>query len=218
MPTITLSVPSDLKAEMDKTKFINWSEVAREAIKNKVVQLALFNSIVKDSKLTEKEANKIAIELGRKIKIGMHKKYKESSSNNWMKLVVDANVIFSSLISQSGKTSKILFSNEFELYSPEYLFEELDKYKKYICKKSGLSLEKIESLISLIFLNIKIIPLSEFEHSLLKAKEICPDPNDEEYFALALSKNIPIWSDDKALKQQSVIEVISTTELINSFS
>jgi polyhydroxyalkanoate synthesis regulator phasin len=80
MPTITLSVPEDLKAEMDKTKFINWSEVAREAIKNKVLQLALFNSIVKESKLTEEEANKFAIELGRKIKSGMHKKFKDNKA------------------------------------------------------------------------------------------------------------------------------------------
>lgn len=80
MPTITLSVPEDLKAEMDKTKFINWSEVAREAIKNKVLQLALFNSIVKESKLTEEEANKFAIELGRKIKSDMHKKFKDNKA------------------------------------------------------------------------------------------------------------------------------------------
>ena len=37
MPTITLSVPEDLKREMDKSKEINWSEVARSAIKTKVV-------------------------------------------------------------------------------------------------------------------------------------------------------------------------------------
>lgn len=31
MGTITLSVPDDLKKEMDKTDFINWSSVARRA-------------------------------------------------------------------------------------------------------------------------------------------------------------------------------------------
>ena len=47
MPTITLSVPQELKKEMDKTKFVNWSEVAREAIKEKVLQLKVLDSIMK---------------------------------------------------------------------------------------------------------------------------------------------------------------------------
>ncbi|MFB6246685.1 MAG: hypothetical protein ABEI74_03795 [Candidatus Pacearchaeota archaeon] len=76
MPVITLSVPEDLKKEMDKNKFINWSEVARQAIKEKVSQLSLLNSIAKDSKLTKKDA----IEMGREIKKSMHERYKEDSS------------------------------------------------------------------------------------------------------------------------------------------
>ncbi len=73
MPTITLSVPSDLKKEMDKSKFINWSEVAREAIRERVAQLAVLNAITAKSKLTEKDA----LEIGRKIKKSMHERYKE---------------------------------------------------------------------------------------------------------------------------------------------
>lgn len=72
MPTITLAVPEDLKHEMDKSKFINWSEVARIAIRERVGQLRVLNAIAAKSKLTEKDA----LEIGRKIKKSMHKKYK----------------------------------------------------------------------------------------------------------------------------------------------
>lgn len=72
MPAITLSVPQDLKSEMDKSKFINWSEVAREAIKEKVVQLRILDDIAKKSKLTEKDA----IDISKKINQGMSKRYK----------------------------------------------------------------------------------------------------------------------------------------------
>lgn len=71
MPTITLSVPTDLKKEMDTSKDINWSEVAREAIRTKVLQLKILKSITLKSKLTEKDA----LELGRKINESLHKKY-----------------------------------------------------------------------------------------------------------------------------------------------
>ncbi|MFH1316812.1 MAG: hypothetical protein ABII01_04800 [Candidatus Woesearchaeota archaeon] len=71
MPTITLSVPEDLKKDMDESKEINWSEVARTAIKSKVSQLRILKQITSKSKFTEKDA----LELGRKINKSMHERY-----------------------------------------------------------------------------------------------------------------------------------------------
>lgn len=68
MPTITLSVPEDLKKDMDESKEINWSEVARVAIKTKVAQLRILKTISSKSKLTEKDA----LDLGRKINKSLH--------------------------------------------------------------------------------------------------------------------------------------------------
>ena len=73
MSTITLSVSEELKSEMEKSKFINWSAVAREAIKEKVTQLKILNSITSKSTLTEKDA----LELGKEINKAMHKRYKK---------------------------------------------------------------------------------------------------------------------------------------------
>ena len=131
-----------------------------------------------------------------------------------MELVIDANIVISALISKEGKTRELIFLKEFTLFAPEFLFEEIKKYKKLIIEKSKLDEESIDLALSLIFSKIKLIPLSEFEESLTKAKDICPDPNDEEYFALALSKNIPIWSNDKKLKEQDKIKICNTSELL----
>ena len=70
MPTITLSVPKELKQEMEKSRFVNWSEVAREAIKEKVIQLQVLKEITSKSKLTEKDA----LSIGRKINKSMLKR------------------------------------------------------------------------------------------------------------------------------------------------
>ena len=75
MPTITLSVPEDLKQDMEKSKFVNWSEVARGAIREKVAQLKILESIAAKSKLTENDA----IEIGRKIKKAMHERYQKGN-------------------------------------------------------------------------------------------------------------------------------------------
>jgi len=56
MVSITLSVPSDLKQEMDTFPDINWSAVAREAIKKRVIMLEKFKEFTKDSEFTEEDA------------------------------------------------------------------------------------------------------------------------------------------------------------------
>ena len=71
MVSITLSVPEELKKEMDKFQDINWSAVAREAIKNKVVLLKKFKEFTKESTLTEKDS----LELGRKVNKSLSKHY-----------------------------------------------------------------------------------------------------------------------------------------------
>ncbi len=132
-----------------------------------------------------------------------------------MDIVVDANVLFSVLISSEGKTAELLFSNKFTLYAPEFIFEEIEKYKEEILKKSNLSEEDFNLALLIIKSRIHIIPASEFKSYLGRAEQICPDPNDTEYFMLALFLNCPIWSNDKKLAEQESIKVISTTELLN---
>ena len=68
---ITLSVPSDLKNEMDEFKIMNWSEVAREAFKEKIVELRLLKQIASKSKLTEEDA----LEIAKKINAEIAKKH-----------------------------------------------------------------------------------------------------------------------------------------------
>ena len=70
MPKITPSVPENLKKKMDKSKEINWSEVARAAIKIKVAQLKILKAISARSKITEEDA----LEIGRKINKSLHKR------------------------------------------------------------------------------------------------------------------------------------------------
>lgn len=72
MVNITLSVPEDLKKTMEQFPEINWSAVAREAIKEKAAHLAILKSIASKSRLTEKDA----LELGRKVNKGLAKRYR----------------------------------------------------------------------------------------------------------------------------------------------
>jgi len=134
-----------------------------------------------------------------------------------MELIVDANVVFSALISPVGKTCDLLFSDQFELFAPEFLMEEFEKYKQEILNKSGLAEVEFDLVLALIFSRIRLIPFEDFQQYISKASKSCPDPNDVEYFALALKFDCLIWSDDKKLKEQSSVKILSTSELLLTF-
>lgn len=132
-----------------------------------------------------------------------------------MELIIDANILMSALISTQGSTFDLIFNNKIKLFAPEYLFEEIDKYKQVIIEKSGLLESDLDLFISLVLLRIELIPKIELSKFLNRAELISPDPNDSEYFALALKLNCAIWSNDKKLKSQYCIKVYNTQEIIS---
>lgn len=71
MVSITLAVPEDLKHEMDSFPEMNWSAVAREAIKKRIIMLKKFKEFTKDSTFTEKDA----LEFGRKVSENIAKRH-----------------------------------------------------------------------------------------------------------------------------------------------
>ena len=56
MATLTLTVPEDLKKYIQEHKLIDWEEVAREALWERINQLRILNAITSKSKLTEEDA------------------------------------------------------------------------------------------------------------------------------------------------------------------
>jgi len=134
-----------------------------------------------------------------------------------MRLAIDSNIVFSVIISKKGKTAELLFKKEVEVFAPKMLIEELDEHKQELIQKSGMVLEEFELFKIAIFSKLKFVPNSELFPFIERADEICPDPDDVAFFALCLSKGIPLWSNDKKLKQQKLVKVINTEELVKEF-
>ena len=77
MTNITLAVPEDIKKEMEKFPEINWSAIAREAIKKRVELLKKFREFTKDSTMTEEDA----IRFGREVNKRVSKRLKDETGN-----------------------------------------------------------------------------------------------------------------------------------------
>ncbi|MBU1199594.1 MAG: hypothetical protein KKF46_01595 [Nanoarchaeota archaeon] len=71
MVSLTLAVPDNMKKEMDKYDEINWSAVARNAIKQRLDWLVDMDKLTAKSKLTKKDT----IQLGRKVNKAVAKRY-----------------------------------------------------------------------------------------------------------------------------------------------
>ena len=134
-----------------------------------------------------------------------------------MDFVVDANIVVSCLITSGTKTNELFFSENVRLLAPEFLKVELEKHKEEIINKSGLNVDNFDLLLNILFARINFFSFSDFEKFLPQAIAACPDPNDIEYFAVALKLRCPLWSNDKRLKGQKEVTVLSTTELLKLF-
>lgn len=60
VPTITVNVDETLKERMEEHPEINWSEVTRQAIREKVAKLDVMDELTAESELTEEDVAEIA--------------------------------------------------------------------------------------------------------------------------------------------------------------
>lgn len=74
MPNITVSVSPGLKKKLDEFREVSWSRVVEQLLAEKIRRmelLAKLDKVLVNSKLTEKDA----IELGKKLKKDIYKKF-----------------------------------------------------------------------------------------------------------------------------------------------
>ncbi|MBC6425862.1 MAG: hypothetical protein GDA51_05210 [Ekhidna sp.] len=139
-----------------------------------------------------------------------------------MKIVVDTNIVFSSILNSNGLIGELLFNTgqQFDFYSPEFMVRELDKYGLKLKKYTSMTQENIKISIQQVLKNIALvspeaISAPNWEHAYELASEA--DEKDTPFVATALGINGSIWTGDKklikGLRKKGVKNIYSTTEL-----
>ena len=139
-----------------------------------------------------------------------------------MKLVIDANIVFSSLLSAKGEASRLLASAwpPLELFAPEALHVELALHREKLLKLSGYSTADLAIVESRVFERITVvpnegIPAPHWEHAYELVKGV--DERDDQYIALALHLRCQLWTGDKklvaALRRKGFDLLITSEEL-----
>ena len=131
-----------------------------------------------------------------------------------MILVVDANSVISALI-KNNWARRVIVSDTFDLVSPEFLTEELEKNNAYMIKKTGMPKGDLNLLLLLLLKHIHIIPKEEYEGRMTEAESLMEkDLKDVPYVAVYLAlKCDGIWTNDKHYDKNE-LRVFKTESLL----
>jgi predicted nucleic acid-binding protein len=135
--------------------------------------------------------------------------------------VVDANILISVMI--SGKSSYKPILTYFDFYSPDFVFEEIEKYKPTIFEKTKLSIGELQRFTFFIFNQVSVIPrIVISDEAIEKAIELTKDVDikDLSYIALAIELDCVLLTRDKNLikgvKKKGFRKIMSFEEFLTS--
>jgi len=133
-------------------------------------------------------------------------------------LILDASILFSFFKKDSVRRGIIekLSESGCKLISPEFVFKELVDNKERIKKFGKVNDLAFAFMFSLLDSKVESFPEKVYKEFLSEANKISPHgekTKDDPYFAMSLSLNCAIWSDESAFKQQSRVKVFNTEEL-----
>jgi len=133
-----------------------------------------------------------------------------------MQIVIDANIVLAGLLRDSTNRMLILHPRLY-LHAPDYLVTETERRlvtPSRFRKRLQLSKNELSVVLSLLFANIHSVPYSHYKKNMKRANTLAKHTEDAHYLALALHLDMPIWSHDRGMAQQEVIEVITTKDVI----
>lgn len=135
-------------------------------------------------------------------------------------IVVDANIIFSSLVKAKSNIREYLLRDDINYFSPGYVLHELEKHRTRLSKVSELTESEIITYYHSILKNIKFIDQGLIaKASIKKAYDLCKDVDEKDtlYVAITIELNGLLWTGDKkltkGLERKGFKQIVSTDKM-----
>ena len=121
-----------------------------------------------------------------------------------MKVIVDANIVFSGILNSNGTIGDLLINSQkhFDFIAPDFLRTEIYKHHSRLSKISGMTVEQVREAEFQICKDITFISEEQIKLTAWIAAEKLVadvDPKDTHYVAYAKHFRCKIWSGDKQL-------------------
>jgi predicted nucleic acid-binding protein len=107
-------------------------------------------------------------------------------------LVLDTNVLISSLVRKEGITratlSILLHDENCDIMAPAEVVKELRAHAEEICRKAGITQQLLEGALDRLLENVQLAPLLSYQNELEEALQCVRGESDAPFAALALAK------------------------------
>ncbi|MDR2557161.1 MAG: hypothetical protein LBC49_05575 [Bacteroidales bacterium] len=141
-----------------------------------------------------------------------------------MKIIVDANIIFSGILNSNGKIGDLLINSspKISFIAPEFLRTEIFKHYDKLTKISGLSIDRVweaeyQLFKSITFISEEQIKKQYWEVAYSLVSDI--DIKDTPYIAFTKQFKCKLWTGDKKLQKgllkKGFTNIITTNELFD---
>lgn len=142
------------------------------------------------------------------------------------RIVVDSNIIFSSLLNIDSKIGQLIINGStiYSFYAPDFIRDEILEHSDKIKQLSKITDREFIEIFELVLRRIKILSPSLIEKEFyLQAYELCKsiDPNDTDFIAVTEFVRGKLWTGDKklikGLRSKNYQRLITTEELYLDF-
>jgi predicted nucleic acid-binding protein len=120
-----------------------------------------------------------------------------------VRLAADANVLLSAVL---GGRAKLILENPQvdEILTVEQIMAEVEEYAGVLARKKRLAEDMV--LLAVGALPVTVVGRTDYAAAIPEARKRIEqrDPDDIELLALALSFNVPVWSNDKDFEDAGV--------------
>ena len=139
-----------------------------------------------------------------------------------MRVIVDANIVFSGILNAKGKIGDLLINSTglIDFIAPDFLRIEIRRHHDKLVELSKMSLEQVVEAEFQICKDIKFISeeqisLANWNSAYELVKDI--DPKDVHYIAFSKQLNRKVWSGDKTLiaglERKGLANMLTTDKL-----
>jgi putative PIN family toxin of toxin-antitoxin system len=135
-----------------------------------------------------------------------------------MELVVDTNIVVAGFL-RAAITRELLLDERLILSAPEHLLTEAERILRSprLRRRLGaLTPEEIRLVLTQLTSRIRVLPVSAFREHVPEAKTLVADPEDTPFIAVALHLQVPLWSNDAPLREQSAVRIYTTEDVLSA--
>jgi predicted nucleic acid-binding protein len=134
-------------------------------------------------------------------------------------VVLDASVLIAALMAD-GRARWAILHTRATLYAPPLIFEELERHRRRIAARAGVSEAVLRGLLGDLRSRVAIIPPEVLEPYMEEAKALAAAADaagDEDYVAAALALGAPVWTYDEDFRRIRRIRTVATEDLLAGF-